>query len=446
MTRQLLKGIRVLDFTDFLAGPYCGMYLADMGADVIKVENLTTGGNFVRNARPLEKNSGLSMYFQNLNRNKRGVAINLKTEDGKKLFSELVKSADVLLENNRPGVMGRLGFSYEECKKLNPRLVYASISGFGQYGPNANRPGYDLIGQAMGGSMSITGWPGSEPTRAGMAIGDLFGGLNAGFAICASLYNREKTGVGNHIDVALVDSIFSGMEAKMMQYVYTGVSPVKTGNKYITSAPYDSFKAKDDYFVIASGTDKHFEKLSAAMGMPELAQDPLYCDTESRKKNADSLKEIIEKWTADKTVSEVCKIIDEAGIPVAPIYNCEQAANDKNIVEVREMLVNLALFVAGALLDNVAAITLLTPVLVPLISAYGIDKTFFGIIMIINLSIGQITPPIGMNLFVSSSICEVRLEKVIRQVLPFLAVLIVDLFLFTYIPGIVTVLPNALLH
>ena len=159
MTRQLLKGIRVLDFTDFLAGPYCGMYLADMGADVIKVENLTTGGNFVRNARPLEKNSGLSMYFQNLNRNKRGVAINLKTEDGKKLFSELVKSADVLLENNRPGVMGRLGFSYEECKKLNPRLVYASISGFGQYGPNANRPGYDLIGQAMGASMSITGWP-----------------------------------------------------------------------------------------------------------------------------------------------------------------------------------------------------------------------------------------------------------------------------------------------
>lgn len=237
--------------------------------------------------------------------------------------------------------MGRLGFSYEECKKLNPRLVYASISGFGQYGPNANRPGYDLIGQAMGGSMSITGWPGSEPTRAGMAIGDLFGGLNAGFAICASLYNREKTGVGNHIDVALVDSIFSGMEAKMMQYVYTGVSPVKTGNKYITSAPYDSFKAKDDYFVIASGTDKHFEKLSAAMGMPELAQDPLYCDTESRKKNADSLKEIIEKWTADKTVSEVCKIIDEAGIPVAPIYNCEQAANDKNIVEVREMLVKV---------------------------------------------------------------------------------------------------------
>lgn len=341
MSRQLLKGIRVLDFTDFLAGPYCGMYFADMGADVIKVENLTSGGNFVRNARPLEKQSGISMYFQNLNRNKRGVALNLKTEEGKTLFAKLVASADVLIENNRPGVMARLGFGYEDCKKINPRLIYASISGFGQYGPNSKKPGYDLIGQAMGGSMSITGWPGMEPTRAGMAIGDLFAGLNAGFAVCASLYERNRSGVGNHIDVALVDSIFSGMEAKMMQYLYTGVSPTKTGNKYISSAPYDSFKAKDDHFVIASGTDKHFVNLSAAIGMPELAKNPLYIDTEARKKNADALKKIIEDWASDKTVTEVCKIIDDAGIPVGPIYNCEQAAKDRNITEVREMLVKI---------------------------------------------------------------------------------------------------------
>ena len=324
MERKLLAGIRVLDFTDFLAGPYCGMYFADMGADVIKVENLRSGGNFVRNARPLEKNSGLSMYFQNLNRNKRGVAIDLKQPEGKDLFAALVKSADVLLENNRPGVMERLGFSYENCKKINPQLIYASISGFGQYGPNSGRPGYDLIAQAMGGSMSITGWPDMEPTRAGMAIGDLFAGLNAGFAVCASLFEREKSGKGNHIDVALVDSIYSGMEAKMMQYVYTGVSPTKTGNKYISSAPYDSFKAKDDYFVIASGTDKHFACLAAAIGQPELAGNPLYIDTEKRKKNADALKKIIETWASTKTVAEVCRIIDGAGIPVAPIYNCEQ--------------------------------------------------------------------------------------------------------------------------
>ncbi|QYR64071.1 CaiB/BaiF CoA transferase family protein [Fusobacterium animalis] len=337
----ILKGIRVIDFTDFLAGPYIGMYFADMGADVVKFENLTSGGNFVRNAAPLEKKSGISMYFQNLNRNKRGVALDLKKEEGKKLFAKLIKSADVLIENNRPGVMKRLGFSWEECKELNPRLIYASISGFGQYGPNSYRPGYDLIAQAMGGSMSITGWPGMEPTRAGMAIGDMFAGLNAGFAICASLFERQKSGKGNHIDVALVDSIFSGMEAKMMQYVYTGKSPEKTGNKYISSAPYDSFKAKDDYFVIASGTDKHFQSLSTAMGMPELHSNPLYIDTESRKKNADSLKVIIEKWASDKTVNEVVKIIDTVGVPVAPIYNCEQACSDKNIVEVREMLVKI---------------------------------------------------------------------------------------------------------
>ncbi len=341
MSEQLFQGIRILDFTDFLAGPYCGMYFADMGADVIKVENLTSGGNFVRNARPLEKTTGRSMYFQNLNRNKRGVAVNLKTDEGKELFTALIKSADVLLENNRPGVMEKLGFGWEAVHEMNQKLIYASISGYGQYGANAKKPGYDLIAQAMGGSMSITGWPGMEPTRAGMAIGDLFAGLNTGFAICGSLLKRQETGLGQRIDVALVDSIVSGMEAKLMQYVYEGVAPAMTGNKYISSAPYDSFRAKDDYFVLASGTDVHFVKLSAAMGMPELAEDPLYCNTELRKKNADSLKVIIEKWASDKTVAECVEIIDRAGIPAGPIYNCEQVCKDKNITETREMLVKV---------------------------------------------------------------------------------------------------------
>lgn len=349
MSEQLLSGVRVLDFTDFLAGPYCGMFLADMGADVIKVENLKSGGNFVRNARPKESKTGRSMYFQNLNRNKRGVAVDLKTEEGRELFYELIKSADVFIENMRPGVMDKLGCGYDKCKEVNPGLIYASISGFGQYGPYSKRPGYDLIAQAMGGSMSITGWPGQEPTRAGMAIGDMFAGLNAGLSICASLYKRRETGLGQRIDVALVDSIVSGMEAKMMQYLYEGVIPVMTGNKYISSAPYDSFKAKDAYFVIASGTDVHFRHLSAAMGMPELADNPLYIDTESRKANADSLKAIIEQWANDKTVTECVKIIDDAGIPAAPIYNCADVCSDKNIVEVREMLVKVPHKEAGEL-------------------------------------------------------------------------------------------------
>ena len=341
MTNGLLNGVRILDFTDFLAGPYCGMFLADMGAEVIKVENLKSGGNFVRNANPKEKKTGRSMYFQNLNRNKKGVALDLKSDGGKELFTELIKSSDVLIENMRPGVLTKLGFGYEDCKNINPSLIYASISGFGQYGPYSKRPGYDLIAQAMGGSMSITGWPGSDPTRAGIAIGDMFAGLNCAVGILASLYKRTETGLGQQVDVALVDSIISAMEAKMMQYVYTGKSPEKTGNKYITSAPYDSFKAKDNYFVIANGTDAHFLTFAAALGKPELAEDPRFINTPSRNQNAEALKAIIEEWASDKTVAECVEIIDNVGIPAARIYDCEEVCKDTNLVDVREMLVTV---------------------------------------------------------------------------------------------------------
>lgn len=340
MSKQLLEGIRVLDFTQFLAGPYCAMFLADMGAEVIKVENLKGHGDFVRGARPKESKTNKSMYFGNLNRNKKSVCLDLKTSEGKELFAELVKSADILIENNRPGVMSKLGFGYEECKKLNPSLIYASISGFGQYGPYTERPGYDLIAQAMGGSMSITGWPGMEPTRAGMAIGDLFAGLNACIGILASLYKRKETGLGQSIDVALVDSIVSGLEAKLMQYVYEGHVPEKTGNKYISSAPYDSFSAGDTDYVIASGTNKHFVSLSAAIGMPELAQNPKFIDTESRKANADELKTIINKWGSDKTAKECVDIILGVGVPAGPIYNMKDVYEDEHLKE-REMFVKI---------------------------------------------------------------------------------------------------------
>ncbi|HCX62077.1 MAG TPA: carnitine dehydratase [Clostridiales bacterium] len=348
MNKQLLEGIRVLDFTQFLAGPYCSMFLADMGAEVIKIENLQGNGDFVRTARPKEKSTNRSMYFGNLNRNKKSVCLDLKTKEGKELFSELVKSADVLVENNRPGVMAKLGFNYEVCKKLNPELIYASISGFGQYGPLTERPGYDLIAQAMGGSMSITGWPGSEPTRAGMAIGDLFAGLNACIGILATLYKRKETGLGQNIDVALVDSIVSGLEAKLMQYVYEDHIPEKTGNKYIASAPYDSFSAKDTEYVIASGTDKHFANLTACMGMPELAQDQRFVNTELRKANADELKSIINNWGSDKTAKECVDIILGAGVPAGPIYNMKDVYEDEHL-NAREMFVKVKHPEAGEL-------------------------------------------------------------------------------------------------
>ncbi len=341
MSNKLLEDIRVLDFTDFLAGPYCGMYLADLGAEVIKIENLKSGGNITRTAHPRDKNTGLAMYFQNINRNKKGVALNLKSEEGKNLFTALVKSADVLVENNRPGVMDRLGFGYEDCKKINPSLVYASVSGFGQTGPYSYRPGYDLIAQAMAASMSVTGFADTVPLRAGIAIGDILGGLNACIGIISSLYKRRETGAGNRIDVALVDSIFSAMENKIMTYVYTGKSPGKTGNRYLTAAPYDSFRAKDDYFVIASGTEQHFVELSAAFGLPQLAEDPRFLNRDKRNEHYRELKEIIEDWAKDKTVSQVCEIIDNAGIPVAPIYNVEQLCKDENITKERTMLVQV---------------------------------------------------------------------------------------------------------
>ena len=341
MSRELLKDIRVLDFTDFLAGPYATMMLADMGADVIKIENLTSGGNFTRNAKPHEKNTGRSMYWGNLNRNKKDVALNLKSEGGKKLFTELVKTADVLVENNRPGVMNKLGFSYEVCRELNPRLIYASISGYGQTGPNWYKPGYDIIAQALGGCMSVTGLPGGEPLRAGMAVGDLLASLNVTTAVCASLYERETSGLGNYIDVALVDSVFSAMEAKMMTYVYTGQSPVATGSRYLTSAPYDCYQAKDDYFVIASGTDKHFVLLSGAIGKPELAQDPRFCNTEMRNRHWQELKAIINEWASHITAKEAVAAIDAVGVPAAEIYNMEKAANDPAIAVDREMLVKI---------------------------------------------------------------------------------------------------------
>ena len=340
MSKQLLEGIRVLDFTQFLAGPYCAMFLADMGAEVIKVENLKGDGDFVRGAKPKEAKTNRSMYFGNLNRNKKSVCLDLKTDEGKELFTELVKSADVLIENNRPGVMARLGFGFEDCKEINPSLIFASISGFGQYGPYTKRPGYDLIAQAMGGSMSITGWPGCEPTRAGMAIGDLFAGLNACIGILASLYKRKETNIGQSIDVALVDSIVSGLEAKLMQYVYEGNVPEKTGNKYIASAPYDSFSAGDTDYVIASGTDAHFASLSKAMDMPELAENPRFLSTEDRKTNADELKAIINNWGSDKTANECVDLILGAGVPAGPIFDMKNVYENEHI-RARDMFVKV---------------------------------------------------------------------------------------------------------
>ena len=344
MSEQLLTGVRVLDFTQFLAGPLCGQYLADLGAEVIKVENLKAGGDFNRITPPLI--DGVSGYFCTINRNKKGISIDLKSPQGKEAFAKLVATADVLLENNRPGVMARLGFSYEDCRKINPRLIYASVSGFGQTGPYASRPGYDLVAQAMAGSMAITGWPNDPPTRAGIPLGDVLAGLNATIGIIGSLYKRIETGKGQQIDVSLLESTIGSEQSLLPQYLIGGKTPARTGNRYLAAAPYDSFMAKDTYFVMACGNNPMFQKLCATIGHPELFDDERFHDPNLRRDNESLLKPIIEEWAKDKTATECVDILVAAGLPCGPVYDFEAVAKDPHVIE-REMFVTVHHKTAG---------------------------------------------------------------------------------------------------
>ena len=253
-----LQGITVIDLTRVLAGPYCTMFLADMGANVIKVE-VPGKGDDTRTYAP--SFHGESAYFINLNRNKRSLTLNLKSAKGKQILTDLVKKADILIENFRPGTMEKLGLGYDVLKEVNPKLVYGCISGFGQYGPYHDRPGYDIVAQAMGGLMSITGWPGGSPTRSGTAIGDVLAGLSLTIGVEAAYINAQKTGVGQMVDVALVDSVVSSLEVINQIYLASGRIPERIGNRYEATAPYDSFHAKDGDMVIAAGNNKLFALL-----------------------------------------------------------------------------------------------------------------------------------------------------------------------------------------
>jgi formyl-CoA transferase len=242
LNRDAFLGVRVLDMSRVLAGPFCGMILADMGAEVIKLE-VPGSGDDSREFPPFI--GGESLYYVNLNRGKRSITLNLKKEQGKVIFRKLVKRCDVLIENFRPGTMERLGLGYEELKKVNPRLVYAAISGFGQTGPYRDRPGYDIIGQAMGGLLSITGWPDSPPTRSGTAIGDILSSLFCCIGILAALNVRGRTGEGQMVDVSLVDSVFAALENIPQKYYVEGHIPSRIGNRYEFIYPYDTFRARD---------------------------------------------------------------------------------------------------------------------------------------------------------------------------------------------------------
>ena len=340
----LLEGVKVLDMTRVLAGPYCCMMLADMGADVLKIEVPGRGDDSRHNAPIVE--GGESAYFMNLNRNKRGITLNLKTEEGKQILRDLVKESDILVENYRPGVMEKLGLGYEDLKKINPALVYGAVSGFGHYGPYSKRPGYDILGQAMSGLMSTTGWPDGAPTRTGTAISDVMGGVSCCVGILGAYINRLKTGQGEKVDVALVDSMVSSLEIINMIYLCTGRVPTRIGNRYEAIAPYDSFKTKDGYVIIACGNDKLFNKLKEATKIPELSEER-FSDNLKRVANVKELEPIVEAWTLQRTTKEICDQFLEAGIPAGPINTIDQVVHDPHIAGARKMFVECEHPVAG---------------------------------------------------------------------------------------------------
>jgi formyl-CoA transferase len=330
-----LKGIRVLDLTRVLAGPFCTMLLGDMGAEIIKIETPGNGDDSRRYPPFIGEESA---YFMNLNRNKKSVVLNLKNPKAKAIFLDLVEKSDVVIENFRPGTMEKLGIGYETIKSRNPRIVYTSISGFGHSGPKKDLPGYDIIGQAMGGIMSITGWPDSPPTRTGTAIGDVLAGLNACVGILSGIISVKNGGAGQKVDIALVDSVVSAMETIIQIYLVEQRVPQRTGNRYEFIYPYDTFKASDGWVIIAVGNNKLWKEFCNAIERPELLERPEFMDNYDRVQAHAEVKQIVEAWTKRRAVKEIVDFMLANKIPCAPIYSVEDVVADPHIANHRGMI------------------------------------------------------------------------------------------------------------
>ena len=316
-----LTGIRVLDLSRVLAGPFCSMILADLGAEVIKVES--PWGDDSRQFGPFV--DGTSAYYRLFNRSKMGITLDFKNDDDKEVLRDLVRRADVVVENFRPGVLEKLGLGPEELLEVNPRLVVTSISGFGQTGSLAKEPAYDLVAQAMSGLMSITGWQNSKPTRVGISLGDLIPGLYAAIGTVSALYQRESTGHGQHLDLAMYDSLISVMESVGMRALYDDVPPTRIGNDHGLSAPFSTYATKDGDVVIAITTNRLFERLANALDIPEMATDHRFAEPVARSENRVALRELIEEALSTKTRAETIALFEEHGVPTARVYDLDEA-------------------------------------------------------------------------------------------------------------------------
>jgi crotonobetainyl-CoA:carnitine CoA-transferase CaiB-like acyl-CoA transferase len=337
---QPLTGIRVLDLSRVLAGPYCTMVLGDLGADVIKVES--PDGDETRGWGPpfTGEARGESAYYLCINRNKRSIVVDFKTEAGRAILHQLIKRSDVLVENFRPGTLARFSLDFESVSAINPNLVYCSITGFGQTGPLRDRPGYDFMIQAMGGLLSITGEPDGEPMKVGVAVADLFAGQNAVIAILAALQARTRTGKGQHLDISLFDSQVGMLANVASNYLVSGNLPKRYGNAHANIVPYQSFQASDAWFVVAVGNDRQFEKLCGIIGKWEVVNDQRFVTNAGRVQNRDELIALLKPIFLEKTVDEWLALLDAAGIPCGPINTLDKVFSMPQ-VEAREILIHM---------------------------------------------------------------------------------------------------------
>ena len=360
MARGALSGVRVIELGTAIAAPMCGMLLGEMGAEVIKIE--TPGrGDDARNWG--DKVGGESLYFFHYNKNKKSCALNLKDERGREALKRLVARSDVLIENFRPGVMDRLGLSYEKLREVNPRLVYCSVSGFGQWGPYSQLGGYDVIIQGMSGLMSITGEPDGEPLRVGLPITDILAALYAAYSVALTLFWREKTGEGQRIDISLFEAAVGAMGQWISIYSGTGRVPKRFGNRYPLISPYEPIKTRDGYVIVAIGNEDLWRRFCKLIGREDLASDPRFATNQDRIKpeNRSALLEILYSVMSGRDSRDWLKELWREGIPAGPINTVDKLLEDEHLRE-RGMFVNISHPTIG----NITAVNV-----VPKLSAAG---------------------------------------------------------------------------
>ncbi|MDW7672373.1 MAG: CoA transferase [Bacillota bacterium] len=338
-----LSGVRVLDLTRVLAGPYATMMLADLGAEVIKIERPDTGDDS-RQYGPFVNSE--SAYFMSINRNKHSITLDLKKEEGKQLLSRLIEKVDILVENFRPGTMRSLGFDYENVKRINPRIVYAAISGFGHTGPYSRRAAYDGIVQAMGGIMGITGERNGKPTRVGSSIGDIVAGLFGASGILAAFIEAKETGKGQFVDVAMLDAQVAILENSILRYYDSGVAPKPIGNMHPSIYPFQTFPTKTEELMIACGNDSIWKKLCVAIGLECQADSPLFNTNHKRGENYDEMIQVLSQKLSEKPAHDWLDILEKAGVPCSLINSIDKVVEDPQI-KARNMILSVDHPVAG---------------------------------------------------------------------------------------------------